>query len=73
MLSVDVISGVALNYFGIDVQFVHAKFRDSRFSSGRIIRLWLAGPVLHTFVQYLIAFCSRPETPSDVISGTDVE
>ena len=27
------------------------------------------GPVLRTFVQYLIAFCSRPETASDVISG----
>ena len=27
-------------------------------------------PVLRTFVQYLITFCSRPEAASDVISGT---
>ena len=27
------------------------------------------GPVLHTYVQYLTAFCSRPETAIDVISG----
>ena len=26
-------------------------------------------PVLRTFAQYLIAFCSRLETASDVISG----
>ena len=32
--------------------------------------LWPAGPVLRvTFVQYLTAFCSRPEVMSDVISG----
>ena len=28
-----------------------------------------AAPVRRTFVQYLIAFCSRPESVSDVISG----
>ena len=28
-----------------------------------------AAPVLRTFVQYLIEFCSRPERDSDVISG----
>ena len=31
--------------------------------------LWPAGPVLRTFALYLIAFCSRPEIASDVISG----
>ena len=32
-----------------------------------------AGPVLRiTFVQYLIAFCSRPEVTRDVISGANV-
>ena len=31
-----------------------------------------AGPVLRTVVQYLIAFCSRLEAASDVISGTFV-
>ena len=32
--------------------------------------LWSAGPVLRiTFVQYLIAFCSRLEATSDLISG----
>ena len=29
---------------------------------------WPPGPVLRTLVQYLIAFCSRPEADSDVIS-----
>ena len=32
-----------------------------------------AEPVLRTFVQYLIAICSRPETASDVISGKAVQ
>ena len=36
-------------------------------NSGRIIRLF-AG-VLRTFLQYLTAFCSRPEAVSDVIYG----
>ena len=31
------------------------------------LTLWLAGPVLRTFAQYLIAFCSRTETANDVI------
>ena len=32
--------------------------------------LWPAGPVLCiTFVQYLIAFCRRPEATNNVISG----
>ena len=30
---------------------------------------WPSGPVIRTFVQYLIAFCSLPETASHVISG----
>ena len=33
----------------------------------------LAGPVLRTFMQYLITFCSRLETDSDVISGVVVD
>ena len=45
-----------------------ASFGDSWLNIGRVIRLWLAGPVLHTFVQYLIAFCSQPETASDIKS-----
>ena len=32
-----------------------------------------AAPVLRTFVQFLIAFCSRPELDSDIISGVCVE
>ena len=51
----DIISCVTLVYVGVDV---HAKFDDSRLNSGLIIRLWLSGPILQTFVQYLIAFCS---------------
>ena len=44
-----------------------------------LFKSWPAGPVLHTFMQYLIAFCSRQEAANDVISdvfvdqtGTDV-
>ena len=34
---------------------------------------WPVGPVLRiTFVQYFIAFCSRPEVTSDIISGNFV-
>ena len=29
-------------------------------------------PFLRTFVQYLIAFCSLPQTASDVMSGSFV-
>ena len=32
-------------------------------------KLQLNVPVQHIFVQYLITFCSRPETDNDVISG----
>ena len=32
-----------------------------------------AAPILCTFVQYLIAFWSGPETASDVIAGKFVE
>ena len=47
-----------------------AKFGYYRLNSGRIYStLWPAAPILRTFVQYLIAFCSRPEAASDVISG----
>ena len=45
------------------------KIDDSTLNSGRIIGLFLAAPVLRTFVQYLAAFCSPPETASDVISA----
>ena len=31
--------------------------------------LWPSGPVLRTFVQYIIPFCNRSETASDVLSG----
>ena len=40
----------------------------------KYLTLWPAGPVLRiTFVQYLIAFNSRPEVTSDVISGGFLE
>ena len=43
---------------------------ESGLNSGRIIDSWPAGPVLRiTFVQYLTAFCSRPEATSGVISS----
>ena len=33
---------------------------------------WPAGPVLRTFAQYLVAFCTRLEAASDIISGVAV-
>ena len=37
----------------------------------KYLTLWLTGPDLRiTFVQYFIAFRSRPEATSDVISGS---
>ena len=46
---------------------IRIKFGDYMLNSGLIIRLF--APVLRTFVLYLIAFCSRPEPASEVISG----
>ena len=62
----DVISGVELDNVGMDVRVKHG---DSRLHRPRVIRPWPAGPVSRPFVQYLIAFCSRPEADSDVRSG----
>ena len=64
----DVISGAVVDQVGLKLN-VHAKFGTSRLHCGRIIRLFVDRTVLRTFVQYLIAFCSRPEKASDVISG----
>ena len=57
----DIISGLALDYVGMDVPTC---FGDCGLNSGRIIRLFI---LLRTSVQYLIAFCSQPEAISDVI------
>ena len=64
----DVISGVAVACVGI---VIRAKFCHSTLNKGRIIRLCPSTPVLHAFVQYLllVAFCSRLDAASDVISG----
>ena len=49
---------------------VRATFGESGLNSGRINTLWAAGPILCiTFVQNLIAFYSRPEASSNVVSG----
>ena len=46
--------------------YVHIKFDDSALNSGRIIRLLARShPFYALFVQYLIAFCGRPEAASD--------
>ena len=52
---------------------IRVKFGDSMLNSGQIIQLLPAAPVLRTFVQYLMVFCSRPETAWDVISSRFVE
>ena len=62
----DIESGVALGYVGMGVC---EKFGYSMLNSGRTIRLWPSVPVLRTCVQYFIAFCSRLETASDVVSS----
>ena len=48
------------------------KFGDSRFNSSRILDSLPTGPVVRTFVLYLIALFNRPEAASDVISGMSV-
>ena len=63
----DIISRVAVEYVGMDVQFKIWLFYGKQWPS--YSTLWPAEPVLRTFVQYLIAFCSRPETDSDVLAG----
>ena len=50
-----------VDYAGMNIP---ASFGDSRLNNGR-----MAKPVLHTFVQYLTAFCSRPEAANDIISS----
>ena len=53
---------------------VCAKFGDSRLKQrSNNLTLGPARPILMTYVQYLIAFCSRPEADSDVISCRFVE
>ena len=48
---------------------VPAKFGDFRLKTGRINLLFgRQDPFYALFVQYLIAFCSRKETASDVTS-----
>ena len=64
----DAISGMALDYFGTDDP---PGFRDSRLNNGRIIRLFVRPePFCVLFLQYLIAFCIKPEAASDVTSDT---
>ena len=62
----DVISSIAVDWVGMNVR---VKFGVSTLNSGRIIRLLPVAPILRTFVQYLLAFCSRPEAVSNVICG----
>ena len=52
----------------ISVVAVYVKFGDSALNSGQIIQLFACCTLLHTFVQYIFAFCSRPGTSSDIIS-----
>ena len=66
----DVISGVSVGRVNLAVR---AKLCDSGLNIGRHIHLFDRLTHLRTFVQYVIAFRSRPEKPSDVISGTFVE
>ena len=64
----DIISGVAIDYIGMDD---HVTFGDSMINNMIIkINSLPAAPVLRTFVQYLVTFCSRPDDASDFISGS---
>ena len=49
--------------------YVHAKFGDYWLNSDQIIRLFGRLDPFYAFLQYFIAFCSRQETASDVLSG----
>ena len=52
---------------------VRVNFGDSILNNGWSNYLTLpSGQVLRTFVVYLIAFCSRPDASSDVISSLAV-
>ena len=58
---------MVLDYVGTDVP---VRFGDSRLKQWSYYStLCPVGPVLHTFVQYLISFCSRLEAASDVVSS----
>ena len=48
---------------------IRKKLGDSPVNSGRINRIFAGHTRFTHFVQYLIAFCSRSEAASDVISG----
>ena len=67
---VDVISGAALVYVGMDVR---AKLVILGKQWPSYSTVWPAGPVLRTFVQYLITFYSLRKTASDVISDRFME
>ena len=59
----DVISSLAVDRSAwMSVQY----FGDFMLNTGRVLP---AAPVLRTFVQYLVAIDSRPETASEVIFG----
>ena len=60
----DVISGVSVDSVGTDD---HANLGDYRLNSGWILRLSPKGPILRTFMQYLIAFCSWLECLSGML------
>ena len=57
---------MALDYVGVDVL---AKFGDSMLTVAELCDFLTGWLVLRTFVRYLIAFYSRPETASHVMSG----
>ena len=58
----DVIFGMAVDYFGR--MYVHNVVIKQW---ANYLTLWPAGPVLCTFEQHLVGFCSQLETASDVI------
>ena len=66
----DVMSGVAVDYVGMDVNI---KVGDSTLNRGLIIRLFADRTRLRNLMQYLTEFCSREEAASDVISGRFVK
>ena len=59
---------MAVDKVGMDV---HVKLGD--FTVAKLFDSLPPEPVIRTFVQYLIAFCSRPKAASDIISGVAVE
>ena len=68
-VSIDIISGVALDYVSMDAL---AKFGDSGLNTGRTIRLFGRPDLSYAPLCSIYLYFAATEAPSDVISGKSV-